>query len=245
MKIVLPKQHGAWAMLLMPFLLGIILGEPTWLHIPAFIGWLMLYLATYPLLMLFKKKQPKKALYKKWFSIYICLALIMLLIPIIYIPRILLFGLAMLPFFLINAYYSKRNRDRAFMNDLSAIAAFSIGGIVSYYIGIQSLNEVAIAIFSYSFLFFCGSAFFVKTSIREKRNPTFIWISWIYHIGVIVITVLIGMPFVALAFLPSVIRAIYFTKKPMTPKQIGVLEIVNSSYFLIIMSLLLPALEML
>ncbi|WP_425340094.1 YwiC-like family protein, partial [Onishia taeanensis] len=31
---MIPKQHGAWAMLLIPFLFGIDIGQATWLHFP-------------------------------------------------------------------------------------------------------------------------------------------------------------------------------------------------------------------
>lgn len=51
MKPVVPKQHGAWGMLLIPFLLSVLLGKATFYHIPLFIAWLFIYLATYPFLM--------------------------------------------------------------------------------------------------------------------------------------------------------------------------------------------------
>ena len=38
MKLVIPKQHGAWAMLIIPFLLSVILGKPNMYHIPLFLG---------------------------------------------------------------------------------------------------------------------------------------------------------------------------------------------------------------
>ncbi|WP_191663919.1 YwiC-like family protein, partial [Bacillus pseudomycoides] len=45
MKLVVPKQHGAWGMLLIPFILSVILGKATFYHIPLFIAWLFIYLA--------------------------------------------------------------------------------------------------------------------------------------------------------------------------------------------------------
>ena len=63
MKMVIPKQHGAWAMLLIPFLLGMLAGHPTIWHIPLLIGWLFLYLATFPFIMYVRKK--KRDLYEK------------------------------------------------------------------------------------------------------------------------------------------------------------------------------------
>lgn len=54
MKLVIPKQHGAWAMLIIPFLLSVILGKPNMYHIPLFLAWFFIYLATYPFLMYIK-----------------------------------------------------------------------------------------------------------------------------------------------------------------------------------------------
>lgn len=55
MKAMIPKQHGAWAMLLIPFLLGMIKGGPVFWHIPLFLGWLFLYLTVYPVSLALKK----------------------------------------------------------------------------------------------------------------------------------------------------------------------------------------------
>jgi hypothetical protein len=133
MKLFLPKQHGAWAMLIIPFWLGVIEGGFMWKHIPFFIGWLLLYLATYPMLLLFKRK--KLQYYTKWTLVYMIPALILLLIPLLERPSIIYFGLLMIPFFMINAYFTSKNQDRAFMNDISAIFAFSVAGLASSYLG--------------------------------------------------------------------------------------------------------------
>ncbi len=60
MKLVIPKQHGAWAMLVIPFLLSVILGKPTMYHIPLFLAWFFIYLATYPFLIYIKQKKKKR-----------------------------------------------------------------------------------------------------------------------------------------------------------------------------------------
>lgn len=57
MKALIPKQHGAWAMLLIPFLLGMIKGGPVFWHIPLFLGWLFLYLAVYPITLALKRSR--------------------------------------------------------------------------------------------------------------------------------------------------------------------------------------------
>ncbi|MEH7416392.1 YwiC-like family protein [Neobacillus drentensis] len=236
MKLFLPKQHGAWAMLIIPFWLGVIKGGFVWQDIPFFIGWLFLYLATYPMLLLFKRK--KIQFYAKWTIIYMIPALLLLLFPILLRPAIILFGLLMLPFFAINAYYTSKNKDRAFMNDMSAIFAFSIAGLASSYLGQGSISlETMIFPFLTSSLFFMGCTFYVKTMIREKKNGVFKWISWIYHLLVVAAWLLTGFWIVAIAYIPSLLRAYFFYGKKLSPLQIGVYEIINSALIFIILAI--------
>lgn len=232
MKHVLPKQHGAWAMLILPFAMGVEAGEPSWFHLPLFLGWLFLYLATYPLLMAVKGK--KTDFYLRWFLIYISIALLALIIPVMRDWRLVYFGFFMLPFFLVNAYYSRINQERCFINDLSAVGAFGVGGLASYYLGTGQMDGKAFAICGLSMLFFIGSIFFVKTMIREKKNAAFRWLSWSYHLFIPVGFMGIGMPLLAVAYIPSAVRAIALYGKPLTMMHVGILEIVNSLFFLIV-----------
>lgn len=233
MKPLLPKQHGAWAMLLVPFFLGMGLGQVSWIHIPLFIGWLFLYLATYPLLMSFKKRNKQRKTHIKWTATYFVPVIVSLIIVLLYDFRFIYFGLVMVPFFIINAYYAKQNNERALLNDLSAICSFGIGGVASYFGGTGTIDLTAFAVWGLSMLFFAGSTFFVKTMIREKGNPKYRWISWGFHSGVILLFIGSGFYLLTIAYLPSLVRAIYFYGKSITMMKVGVLEIVNSAFFLI------------
>jgi hypothetical protein len=234
MQLFLPKQHGAWAMLIVPFWLGVVTSGFLWQHIPFFFGWLLLYLATYPMLLLFKKN--KLAIYKKWTFIYSVPALLLLLIVLFAKPSIVYFGLMMVPFFIVNAYFSSKNQDRAFLNDVSAIFAFSIAGLASSYLYNGKITEETLLVFVVCILFFIGSTFYVKTMIREKKNETFKWISWSYHIVVPVVWAIFGEWFIVMAFLPSLVRAFYMYGKPFSPKQVGIFEIINSMVFFILIA---------
>ncbi|WP_160724675.1 YwiC-like family protein [Bacillus sp. USDA818B3_A] len=242
MKLFLPKQHGAWAMLIIPFWLGVIDGGFIWQDIPFFIGWILLYLATYPMLLLFKKK--KISFYTKWTIIYIVPALLLMLFPLIHRPSIVFFGFMMLPFFAINAYFTSKNKDRAFMNDLSAVFAFSIAGLASSYLGQGTLTlHTLIFPFLTSILFFIGCTFYVKTMIREKKNTIFKWISWTYHFLVVAVWFICGFWIVAVAYIPSLLRAYFFYGKKLSPLQIGIYEIINSAIIFIILGIQLHILH--
>ncbi|OCA84276.1 hypothetical protein A8F94_16310 [Bacillus sp. FJAT-27225] len=235
MKLFMPKQHGAWAMLIVPFWLGVVASGFVWEHVPFFLGWIFLYLATYPMLLLFKKK--KMGFHIKWTVIYIIPALLLLLFPLYERPSIVYFGLMMLPFFAINGYFSSKNKDRHLLNDFSAIFAFSFAGLASAYLPEGIITADAMLIFILSALFFIGSTFFVKTMIREKKNVHFKWISWGYHAAVPAVLAFLGHWLLALAFLPSLGRAIVFYGKKMSPSQIGIAEIVNSVLFFIFVTI--------
>lgn len=229
MQLFLPKQHGAWAMLIIPFWLGVASSGFLWQHIPFFFGWLFLYLATYPLLLIFKKK--KISFYTKWTIIYFVPAVLLFLFVLFARPSMIYFGLLMIPFFVINAYFSGKNQDRALLNDFSAIITFAMAGLASSYLPDGRINEAAILVFSACILFFLGSTLYVKTMIREKKNQIFKWLSWSFHVAVPILWVLLGEWIVAIAFLPSLLRAYAMYGKPYSAKQVGIYEIVNSTLF--------------
>jgi len=232
MKPLMPKQHGAWAMLILPFALGMEAGNPTWYHLPLFIGWVLLYLAIFPFLLAIKKKNA--APYLPSFFFFIIPALLSLSIPIWKDWRLIFFGLLMVPFFLINIYFARKNRERSFLNDLSAVGVFGIGGLASYFLGIGQLDLRAATIWFLTMIFFIGSIFFVKTMIREKENITFRRISWGYHVLLITAFFAAGFSWLSLAFLPSTIRAIVLNRKQLSMIHVGVIEIVNSVFFLVL-----------
>ncbi len=63
---------------------------------------------TYPFLALFKGRN--LALYRRWTFIYGGASLLFAVLPLWYNPRILYFLGAMLPFVLINIYYTKQKK---------------------------------------------------------------------------------------------------------------------------------------
>lgn len=218
-------------MLIIPFWLGVVAAGFVWQHIPFFIGWLLLYLSTYPMLLLFKGK--KRSYYIKWTIIYLVVALLFLFVPLWLRPSLIFFGLAMIPFFFINSYFSWKKNERAFMNDVSAVITFAFAGLASSYLAATEISSEAIIMFVASILFFIGCTFFVKTMVREKKNIVYKRLSWGYHIVVPLLWVLTGYPIPAIAFLPSLLRAFYYYGKPLSPKQVGILEIVNATLFFI------------
>lgn len=236
MKLFLPKQHGAWAMLIIPFWLGVFASQFKWLHIPLFLGWVFLYLATYPMLLLCKRKKKQQRFYAKWTAIYLGISLLLLSAPLVSEPGLFMFALIFLPFFLLNGYYSSVNKDRALTNDISAIAVFCLAGVASHFFGAREMHNNGFHVAAVSFLFFLGSTFYVKTMIREKKNASFKTISWGYHGLVVLFWAFTGNWLVLLAFTPSLVRAIAFYGRKLSVMKVGIYEILNAVIFFLVMA---------
>ncbi|QIW81765.1 YwiC-like family protein [Bacillus tequilensis] len=233
MKVLVPKQHGAWAMLLIPFLLGMVKGGPVLWHIPLFLGWLFLYLAVYPITLALKRKQLKP--YQKWIYAYGFPACCFLMISVFHKPPLIWIGVTLVPLFLIHMYFARRKNERALMNDIAGVLFFCSGGLASCWLGTGILDGWAWFILSQSALFFIGSSFYVKSVIREKRNRGFAYWSWGYHLLLPFLSALLGAGWAFLAFIPSSLRAWFFHGRDWPAKTIGILEIVNAGFFFAVM----------
>jgi hypothetical protein len=232
MKPFLPKQHGAWAMLIVPFIIGTFIGDPSLIHIPFFLSWLFIYMATYMGLTSLRIKKNDKFI--KWAFIYSVIGIPLALITTLMNLNIVYFLVAMLPFFCINVYYAKTNNERALLNDFAAIVIFSIGGLAAYFAGTNTINTTSIIATLATLLFFFTCTLYVKTMIREKSNTMYRWYSWGGHSLVIIIFVAFSYNLIALAFLFSLARAVYMYGKVASPMKVGIIEIVNSTYFTLI-----------
>lgn len=232
MKLLIPREHGAWAMLILPFLIGLA-PQIKWIHLPLFLGWFLLYLSLNPMMMLIKKKGDP-LFYRKWFFSYGGVAAIFLFFVVFYYPALVWVGLGMLPLFLINVAFARQNQERNFWNDVVAVFEMSMGGVASAYVALGHWSVFQIYVWVISVLFFLGTVFFVKTMIREKKNITFRYLSWGYHFlmvgGVYLVT---GHVWLVLAILPSLLRAVIFGGRNLKPLQIGLMEIGNSLLFTI------------
>jgi hypothetical protein len=238
MKLVLPKQHGVWAMLTVPYWLEAAASGISWMHAVVFLTWITIYLSVYTSISAwkFKSRQRRKQFLTSFF-VYAGICVILAIWTVILYPLVLLVGLAMLPLFLITVYYVIRNNERSLINDLVAVCIFSVGGLAASIVGNGRIDGLSLLIALISALFFMGAALHVKMMIRERQNTLFHYYSWLYHALVILIFVISGHYLISLAFLPGLIRTLVLSGKQLKIIQIGIVEIVNSVWFFLIMLL--------
>lgn len=228
---MIPKQHGAWSMLILPFLLGGIVGGWTLAHIPFAIAWLFVYMGTFFLFQYIKQRKKSQELLRTVVT-YLTIAIVAAIPVFLSEWRLVWFVLAMIPFGLTNAYFAKIKDERNVWNDVSAVTSFCIGGMASYYLGARVLDGTIVWMFVLPYLYFLGSIFFVKTMIREKKSLFYRNVSWGYHFLLVAIFIAFGYPVLALAYVPSLVRAVAFYGKKIPIMKIGIVEIANSVFVL-------------
>ncbi|MBA9087424.1 MFS family permease [Fontibacillus solani] len=231
MKYYIPNQHGAWAMLIIPFLFGIIASKPNLVHILLFACWLIIYLLMFAVLQWIRTK--KTIFYRKPVLIYTLVLIPFALWLVVLRPVMVVLALVFLPLFIVNAYYAKQKRERALVNDIAAIVQFSLMVFISFLIGEGTDYGLAAKLFIVSLLYFVGTALYVKTMIREKNNKRFYYYSISYHIALVLLS-LWFLPWVIIAAAAVLlIRAIGFPRIGITVKQAGISEIVCSIVVLV------------
>lgn len=218
-------------MLILPFLLGGIVGGWTLAHIPFAIAWLFVYMGTFFLFQFIKQRKKSQQMLRTVIT-YLTIAIVAAIPVFLSDWRLVWFVLAMMPFGLVNAYFAKIKDERNVWNDVSAVTSFCIGGMASYYLGARAFDATMLWVCALPYLYFLGSIFFVKTMIREKKSRFYRNVSWGYHGLLVALFVVLGYPVLALAYAPSLIRAIAFYGKKIPIMKIGIVEIANSVFVL-------------
>ncbi|MDO4430974.1 MAG: YwiC-like family protein [Lonepinella koalarum] len=229
MKLLISNQHGAIVMALMPFLYGMLLSNPIWQHFFLLLSWFSLYLMTYPFLNLFKGRNLE--LYRKWTLIYGVACFLFSLPAFFHNWKIIYFVFAILALSPISIYYIKQKDERALGNDFNGILIFAIAGMAAYYFADSQFDEKIWWVALLPSIYFIGSTFYVKSVLRERKNPLYMKISVIFHTLSIVIFLPWQQYWLALAFITPFIRAVWIPKLKLSTKQIGLIEVAVSLIF--------------
>lgn len=218
-KPVISNQHGALAMAMLPFLYAVIESGFSTLHIFFGLSWLFLYFFSYPFLSLFSKKPTERN--KKWAKIYFSLSLLFAL-PVIYAqPSILQFLPIILPLGLVQVHYAKQKDERNLWNDIAGILTFGIMGMAAYYL---VTTQYQFEILLHPTLFFIATTFYIKSMVRERRNPIYMEISIAIHLVLAMFYILCSLQAVFFAYLIATVRAIIVPSFGWNVKQVGMLE---------------------
>ena len=226
-----PKQHGAWAMQVLPFLFGMFAAGPKPIHGLLFLGWLCAYLFSYPLLQWLRTG--KKRVYQTPTFLYGGVLFVIGAALLIWKPELFRWAPLFIPMLLVNLIYARRNRERAVLNDLAAVVQFSLMVFVAFDAGGGEDWRFAAGLFLLSLLYFTGTVFYVKTMIREKNNKAFYWCSVLYHAAFLAAVAILYPPGLLAAAAALLVRAVLTPRLAPPVKIVGMLEIAYSALVLI------------
>jgi len=166
----IPPQHGAWAMLLLPWLAGTLLAGFRWVHVPLLIAWLTGYLASYYGLLAVKTRRPARV--RAQLVVYGLPTVLIGAVLLVLMPRLLWYAPAYAVLLAVNVRYAARRDDRALVNDLASVLQSCLMVFVCATVAGVPLSDVAVA-FAAITAYFVGSVLHVKALIRERGNPRY------------------------------------------------------------------------
>jgi len=226
----MPGQHGAWAMLTVPFALGAFAAGPVWLHAPLFVFWLSAYLFSHPFLQWIKTKNVRR--YGGPMLVYGLVLAVSGAALVVFEPGLARWAPLFLPPFLVNVRHARLNRERALANDLAAVVLFGLIVFVAWDAADRKDWGTAGALFALSVLYFTGTVLYVKTVIREKHNPRYYAASVIYHA---LLPVMAGLLFRSWALVVVsgwlLVRAVWLPRTDPKVRTVGMLEFANAALF--------------
>lgn len=221
----IPPQHGAWAMLLLPWLAGVLVVGFVWVHVPLLVAWLTGYLASYYALLAVKTRRPARARVQLW--VYLTPTVLAGGLVLALRPEVLWYAPAYALLLAVNAGYAAQRDDRALLNNFVSVLQSCLMVLVCATVAGAPLRDVVVA-FAVVTAYLVGTVLHVKALIRERRNVRFRWASIGYHVVVLVGAFWVGV-WVAAVFAALALRAFILSGRQLRPAVIGIVEIVASA----------------
>lgn len=232
-----PDQHGAWVMVIVPLLLGIVLTGPRWLDIPLAIAWFCGYFAFFALGLWLKVPAKRKKTYLPALATYALISALASLVVIIAQPRVLWSALWFAPLVAIAVFEAWKKRPRSvasgFATTLASAGLIPACGLLLP-AGEAPWRELLVACAVVA-LYQCGTILFVKTMIRRRGQRAWVWYSICYHV-VAAAAVVAGWLAGWMSVWPAVVMVLVAVRawampwlnarreQPMSPKLVGMIE---------------------
>ena len=232
-----PKQHGAWAFLIVPLLLGSLLGSGNWLGFVFALTWIAAYPVSYFGGRAFLTRVRRGAWTARardelrsalpWVTVTLTGAITLVAMR----PWILLPGAVIAALWSVSIYLSWLGRERGIINDLLLVTLASIAPLLMYSV---ANNQHSLSLLPHSIwiaalvslLFFVGSVLHVKALIRGVKDHRWHIASVGFHIAVVT-ALLLSMSSWWLAFPFTIALGRTIVMKPgLRPGKIGAIETV-------------------
>lgn len=245
MRIPIPRQHGSWAMWILPFMTGAIaVGFPAreWVILTSLF---FAYLTLAPIESLAKSRGDRMRNFQ-WLSFYMVLSGAFG-VPLFHdYPLLAMFPIIALVSLVVNLYFIRRRAERHLLNDLMGIIALSSTFMLAHYIGTGHVTEGDILHNVIFIGFFFGSALHIKSHIRNRLNTRWHYVSMAYSF---VLT--ISLLYISGSYYLTMGQLVAFLRTVMLPQQskpniaiIATVEVITSLIFSTLFTIMLLSLRL-
>lgn len=254
MKVPIPREHGAWGMLYVPFIIAAVtVGSLSYKLLLFFIGMTAAFFAHEPLV-IYLRLDPKRPENKEkreharfWFGIYSLIAAASM-IPLIvfnHLWLLLVFGGLSGIFLFTHVYLVSELSQRNIVAEFLGVLCLTASAPATCYVARGTIDRQALLLWAINILYFTSSIFYIKMRVskfaKKKDAPRQTTQCIAYHAFLIVCLVALvyngaSTVVAALAFVPVVIRALYYiskTDKKLSLKSIGFSEVAYSLIFVL------------
>ncbi|UZN04627.1 YwiC-like family protein [Cellulomonas sp. S1-8] len=176
-----PRQHGAWAMLVVPPVVGGVVGGWSWRHLLLVVAWLVGYLAFHAAGLWLRSG--RKARYRPPVLAYGALAAVLLAALLAVAPALVAWALVFAPLLAVSLLASVRRADRSWWNDTVTVVAAAL--LTPVAAGLGTGPPQAAAVWTATAVlaaYFLGTVPYVKSLIRERDDPRVRRASVGYHV---------------------------------------------------------------
>ncbi|HEY9167690.1 MAG TPA: YwiC-like family protein [Candidatus Kryptonia bacterium] len=250
MREVVPREHGAWAMWIVPMITAALVSQFRLSLLLLFVSFGLLYLVHHPVVRLIKTGKFSNRDEKKFVLLAGIPALIIALSLVLFFELywLICFGMIELALFVLSVKAFVAREQRTYLNEFTVAAALTFTGPAAYYAITGTVDINAVQLYILNFLFFGSSIFYVRTRIeflkakgvstRDTRLSGFVTV--IYHIVLVVVVLLLSICgstsiLMLLAFAPMIAQATFgllFKKGKLDFSRLGIALVLQSLFFL-------------
>jgi hypothetical protein len=180
MKLLIPKEHGSWAILLIPYFISVaITGGFSSRTVLGLVGLLLLFFSRQPLLLLIRNRDRRNMSGRElWLSFLIpfitglgVFCWLMLKYQLWQLWLIAGIGLAI---FMIYIYLFLQRKERSILGELSGISLLTLSSSAAIAIAQGRLTSQALLLWLVNALYFSSSVFYIKMKIaaytQQRKN---------------------------------------------------------------------------
>ncbi|MGO1488586.1 MAG: YwiC-like family protein [Arachnia sp.] len=182
----MPNQHGAWAMLVVPWLLGfaeVLHSEgPVISSLLLLVTWLAAYFAFFAVSQWLKSR--RKPRYLPAVRTYAVVTTLLGVGVLALEPEWIQWGIVIAPLLLVTLWLSWRRRDRSLSAGALTVAATSLVPMIMNSDGLWpwTVAPAVVGISLVCFGYFFGTVFYVKTIVRERGSQGWVIASVLVHL---------------------------------------------------------------